>query len=71
MLFWVFCLDLLEIPLSWKKVRGGLNVQWIGYCLDVESFLKGISERKVRWILEWVEKHLPRDMLQEESSSRL
>lgn len=33
-------------------------MQWIGYCLDVENFRKGISERKVRWILEWAEKHL-------------
>eukprot|EP00438_Fugacium_kawagutii_P024076 Skav212939 [mRNA] locus=scaffold374:464240:467185:- [translate_table: standard] len=58
MLFWVFCLDLLEIPLSWKKVRGGLVVQWIGYQIDVDKFLKGISDRKVRWIMEWIEKHL-------------
>ena len=34
MLFWLFALELVELPLSWKKVRGGLSVQWIGYQLQ-------------------------------------
>eukprot|EP00438_Fugacium_kawagutii_P029840 Skav200966 [mRNA] locus=scaffold448:569541:570587:- [translate_table: standard] len=53
----MYCLEILEIPISWKKVRGGPRVQWIGYQLDVGDFTKGISERKVRWMLEWMEKH--------------
>eukprot|EP00438_Fugacium_kawagutii_P013025 Skav214740 [mRNA] locus=scaffold3176:133140:134285:- [translate_table: standard] len=58
LLFWLFCLDVLEIPLSWKKVRGGTEVQWIGYTINVASFRIGISERKVQWMLEWLEKHM-------------
>eukprot|EP00435_Cladocopium_sp_Y103_P029829 s306_g7.t1 len=50
LLYWLFVLDILEIPLSWKKVRGGVCVQWIGYQLDVKNFLKGISDKKVRWV---------------------
>ena len=57
LLFWLFVLDVCEIPLSWKKVRGGTSVQWIGYQLDVEKFTKGISQRKVRWLMEWFEKY--------------
>eukprot|EP00435_Cladocopium_sp_Y103_P061932 s382_g23.t1 len=57
LLFWLFVLDLCEVPLSWKKVRGGTVVQWIGYQLDVDLFKKGISERKVKWMLDWLEKH--------------
>eukprot|EP00438_Fugacium_kawagutii_P008249 Skav226268 [mRNA] locus=scaffold2708:264535:265680:- [translate_table: standard] len=57
LLFWLFCLDLLEVPLSWKKVRGGTEVQWIGCTIDVVGFRIGISERKVAWMLEWLEKH--------------
>lgn len=57
MLFWLFVLELVEMPLSWKKVRGGLTVQWIGYQLDVDCRKKGISNRKVKWMLEWIEKH--------------
>ena len=57
MLFWLFVLELVEVPLSWKKVRGGLTVQWIGYQLDVDERRKGISGRKVRRVTEWIEKH--------------
>ena len=58
LLFWLFILDLLEIPLSWKKVRGGVKVQWIGYQIDVQMFEKGISSRKVKWVEEWISSHL-------------
>lgn len=57
MLFWLFCLELFEVPIAWKKVRGGLVVHWIGYQIDVQYFTKGISEKKVRWIVEWLERH--------------
>ena len=57
LLYWLFILDICEIPLSWKKVRGGTTVQWIGYQLDVQTFKKGISEKKVRWMLDWFEKY--------------
>lgn len=56
-IFWMFVLELVELPLSWKKVRGGLSVQWIGYQLHVDSRKNGISEKKVKLIVEWIEKH--------------
>ena len=56
-LFWIFALQVFEFPLSWKKVRGGREVQWIGYQLNVKDFSRGISEKKVRWFSEWLGKH--------------
>ena len=56
-LFWIFALQVFELPLSWKKVRGGREVQWIGYQLNVKDFSRGISEKKVRWFSEWLGKH--------------
>ena len=53
-LFWLFCMELLEFPISWKKVRGGLVVQWIGYQLDVENFSRGVSSKKVDWVVGWI-----------------
>ena len=58
LLFWLFFMDLCEVPLSWKKVRGGEIVHWIGYQIDIKKFEKGISEKKVRWIKDWMDKHL-------------
>ena len=42
-----------ELPLTWKKDKGGVVVQWIGYELDVKNFVKGISLKKQE---SWVEK---------------
>ena len=47
-------LDLLEIPLSWKKTRGGFKTEWIGYTVDLEGWKIGVSEKKVAWLVEWV-----------------
>ena len=56
LLFWLFVLEIMEVPISYKKVRGGTTIQWIGYQLDVMKYEKGISASKVKWILEWIEK---------------
>ena len=49
-------LEVLEVPLSWKKTRGGFRVEWIGYTVDVERWRVGISEKKVRWLAEWAKR---------------
>ena len=54
MLFWLYVLEILEIPLSWKKVAGGTSLCWIGYQLDVATYEKGIGPSKVAWLCEWV-----------------
>ena len=46
MLFWLFVLELVEIPLSWNKVSGGTKVQWIGYDLDVDCLKRGFLPRR-------------------------
>ena len=55
-MFWLFVLEIMEVPISYKKVRGGTVVQWIGYQLDVMKYEKGITESKVRWIIDWIRK---------------
>ena len=57
-LMWLFLYELLEIPITWKKVRGGAEVDWIGYHLDVANFARGINESKRSWILNWVDSKL-------------
>ncbi len=58
MLFWLFVMELVEFPVSWKKVRGGVEVQWIGYQINVGDFTKGISNKKVKWVQEWIKRKL-------------
>lgn len=40
---------------KWKKLRGGLQFQWIGYWNDLEKHSVGISERRRAWVKEWIE----------------
>ena len=47
-------LEVMEVPLSWKKTRGGFKTEWIGYTVDLDRWLIGISEKKVRWLRDWV-----------------
>eukprot|EP00913_Durusdinium_trenchii_P031085 g29109.t1 len=55
---WLFIFELLEIPVTWKKVRGGAEVDWIGYHLNVATFERGINDSKKAWILKWIDDKL-------------
>ena len=55
---WFFAFELLEIPVTWAKVRGGTEVNWIGYYLNIHTFHKGINSSKRAWIVEWINKKL-------------
>ena len=48
---------IFDYPIKWEKVKGGLQLDWIGYWLDWETFRVGISERRSRWLQDWV-KHV-------------
>ena len=52
----VLYLDLMEVPLSWRKTRGGFRVEWIGYTISLEDWTIGVSPKKVQWLVEWVER---------------
>lgn len=57
-LMWLFVFELFEIPITWKKVRGGAQVDWIGYHLNVSTIARGINESKRRWIQKWIDDKL-------------
>ena len=57
-LMWFFAYELLEIPVTWHKVRGGTEVNWIGYCLNIHTFQKGINQSKRSWIVDWINRKL-------------
>lgn len=46
-------MEIMEVPLSWKKTRGGFRAEWIGYTVDLERWRVGVSEKKVQWLVEW------------------
>eukprot|EP00971_Amphidinium_carterae_P166072 3291681-Amphidinium_carterae.1 len=53
LLFQFLLMELLEMPVSWHKVRGGMQVPWIGYEIDFRAPAVGVSASKVAWIQKW------------------
>ena len=54
LLTFLLSLVLVGIPLSWKKLRGGTKVEWIGYLLDVARFEVGVTETRALWAANWM-----------------
>ena len=50
LLFHLFLLEVLGTPIKWKKVHGGIEVEWVGYWLDYRRFVMGISESRAVWV---------------------
>lgn len=45
--------EMVGTPISWKKVRGGLEFEWLGYWLDYTRFEIGLSESRAAWLVAW------------------
>ena len=60
----LFIWALAGTPFSWKKCRGGLKGDWLGYWLDYERFELGISEKRGRWLRNWAKKILSDRLVQ-------
>ena len=55
LLFHLFLLEVLGTPIKWKKVHGGIEVEWVGYWLDYRRFEMGISESRALWVRGWLD----------------
>ena len=47
-------LEVLGTPMKWKKVKGGVQVEWVGYLLDYARFEMGITESRAKWCITWL-----------------
>ena len=41
----------LGLPISWKKVRGGLCYTWLGLERNLREWRLGLSERRAAWLI--------------------
>ena len=55
LVLFMFVLSLINAPLSWHKMTGGVQSEWVGYLLDVGRFEIGISEARALWVATWIE----------------
>ena len=52
----VLLLTVLGYPYNWRKFRGGCQVQWIGFEVNMDKFTLGISAARAKWLIDWSEK---------------
>lgn len=46
-------IEILEIPVNWSKVKGGVEYSWVGYWEDLVKYRLGISESRCQWCIDW------------------
>lgn len=49
-------MEMVGIPFSYKKFRGGFTVDYVGCWLDYGRFEIGISEKCAAWLVSFVDK---------------
>ena len=56
LLLGLFIWVLAGTPFGWKKTKGGLTVEWVGYLLDYCRFEVGITEARSAWLISWAQR---------------
>ena len=46
--------EIVGTPFSYHKFVGGVAVDFIGYHISFSSWQAGISEKRARWIVDWI-----------------
>ncbi len=46
---------LVATPFSWKKFRGGLELDYVGFWTDYARFQIGLSEKRAGWVIKTVD----------------
>ena len=54
LLLHLFLLRVLGTPMKWENIRGGVQVEWVGYLLDLGRFEIGIAEGPAAWAGRWL-----------------
>ena len=47
--------EIVGNPFSYHKFVGGVAVDFIGYHISFSSWQAGISEKRARWIVDWID----------------
>ena len=55
LVLFMFFLAVIDAPLSWHKMTGGIESEWVGYLLDVGRFRIGVTEARAQWAIRWID----------------
>ena len=54
MVFALYYLALLGVPMKLEKFHGGFRVEWIGLFVDYTTYSVGLSEKRAGWLITWI-----------------
>ena len=46
---------LVGTPFSWRKFRGGMSLDYVGFWTDYKRFQLGLSEKRAAWVIQTVD----------------
>ena len=56
LLIWVLAFEVAGTPFGYHKFSGGFSVAFVGCQLQNDACQVGISDRRGRWLLEWIDR---------------
>ena len=66
LLFQLLLFCVIRVPIAWRKVRGDIEHDFVGYWLDVAKFKVGLPERRARWAADWARSTAARGLVKPE-----
>ena len=60
----IFLWAALGLPFKWPKFRGGQDVGWIGFRIDLWNLSLGISQSRAAWLCAWMRGKIAEGMVE-------
>ena len=50
----ILAYEIMGTPFAYHKFRGGLNVEYVGYQMEYDRQVAGISKKRAEWVINWI-----------------
>ena len=50
----ILAYEVMGTPFSYRKFKGGLAVEYVGYQLQYDRCVAGISAKRADWVIQWI-----------------
>ena len=51
----ILAYEIMGTPFAYHKFRGGLNVEYVGYQMEYDRQVAGISKKRAEWVIKWID----------------
>ena len=50
----IYFMTVLGLPFAWKKVKGGVDLAWVGFEISLKGSKLGLSVARSQWLVKWL-----------------